>query len=99
MAEPAAGEETRLAAGRADDPVVEPFAPDTTSTRFDLELYASETGDGLAARFVYNRDLFLPETVERLAVSFETFLRAAVAAPGTRVGDLELLSPGSGTWC
>ncbi|MGJ6963140.1 amino acid adenylation domain-containing protein [Streptosporangium sp. G11] len=85
---------TGLAADRTEGPVVEPFAPDTTSTRFDLELYVSETGDGLAARFVYNRDLFLPDTVERLAVSFETFLRAAVAAPGTRVGDLEMLPPG-----
>ncbi|MEU8378334.1 amino acid adenylation domain-containing protein [Streptosporangium sp. NPDC048865] len=81
------------AAGPSGGPVAEPFAPDTTSTRFDLELYVSETGDGLAARFVYNRDLFLPGTVERLAASFETFLRAAVAAPGTRVGDLEMLSP------
>ncbi|MGS2640337.1 amino acid adenylation domain-containing protein [Streptosporangium sp. G12] len=90
----AAGRTTGSTAERAGGPVAEPFVPDTTSTRFDLELYASETGAGLAARFVYNRDLFLPETVERLAASFETFLRAAVAAPGTRVGDLEMLSPG-----
>ncbi|MEU4403168.1 amino acid adenylation domain-containing protein [Streptosporangium sp. NPDC023963] len=90
----AAGWTTGSTADRAGGPVAGPFAPDTTSTRFDLELYASETGDGLAARFVYDRDLFLPETVERLAASFETFLRAAVAAPGTRVGDLEMLSPG-----
>ncbi|MFF3436963.1 amino acid adenylation domain-containing protein [Streptosporangium sp. NPDC002721] len=97
-AEPTTGEHAGPtagpAAGRAGRPVAEPFVPDTTSTRFDLELYVSETGDGLAARFVYNRDLFLPETVERLAASFGTFLRAAVAAPETRVGDLEMLSPG-----
>ncbi|MGC5012825.1 amino acid adenylation domain-containing protein [Streptosporangium sp. DT93] len=79
--------------GTAATTVTEPFAPDTTSTRFDLELYVSETGGGLAARFVYNRDLFLPATVERMAASFETFLRSAVAAPRARVGELDLLSP------
>ncbi|MEU4832126.1 amino acid adenylation domain-containing protein, partial [Streptosporangium sp. NPDC023615] len=79
-------------AGRAAT-ATEPFAPDTTSTRFDLELYVSETGGGLAARFVYNSDLFLPDTVERVAASLEAFLRSAVAAPSARVGDLDLLSP------
>ncbi|WP_326821531.1 non-ribosomal peptide synthetase [Streptosporangium sp. NBC_01756] len=71
----------------------EPFSLDTTTTRFDLELYAAETGEGLSARFVYDRDLFRPDTVERLAAGFRTLLHAAVADPGTRLGDLEVLSP------
>ncbi|MFS1303922.1 amino acid adenylation domain-containing protein, partial [Streptosporangium longisporum] len=87
------GTPTTTTTGTTAATVTEPFAPDTTSTRFDLELYVSETGGALAARFVYDRDLFAAGTVERMAASFETFLRSAVAAPHTRVGDLELLSP------
>ncbi|MFE3447826.1 condensation domain-containing protein, partial [Nonomuraea sp. NPDC059194] len=71
----------------------EGFALDTTTTRFDLELYVTEADDGLAGRFVYNSELFLPETVERLARRFEALLRAIVAGPDVPVGELEFLAP------
>ncbi|NRQ35524.1 amino acid adenylation domain-containing protein [Nonomuraea sp. NN258] len=69
----------------------EGFEPDTTTTRFDLELYATERGDRLGGRFVYNSELFLPETIERLARRFAALLRAVVAAPDVPVSRLELL--------
>ncbi|MEU7898411.1 amino acid adenylation domain-containing protein [Nonomuraea sp. NPDC049152] len=69
----------------------EGFALDTTTTRFDLELYVTEAGEGLTGRFVYNSELFLPETVERLARRFEALLRAVVAGPEVPVGELEFL--------
>ncbi|MFC6404265.1 amino acid adenylation domain-containing protein [Planobispora longispora] len=71
----------------------EGFELDTTTTRFDLELYLTESGDGLAGRFVYNRELFLPETVRRLALRFEALLRAVTAGPEVPVGELDLLPP------
>ncbi|MGW4667597.1 amino acid adenylation domain-containing protein, partial [Streptosporangium sandarakinum] len=79
------------AAGTRGGRRAEPFALRTTTARFDLELYAAETGDGVAARFVYDRDLFRPDTVERLAGGFLSLLRAVVAAPGTPLSELEVL--------
>ncbi|WP_125634482.1 non-ribosomal peptide synthetase [Nonomuraea sp. WAC 01424] len=69
----------------------EGFEPDSTTTRFDLELYAAERGDLLAGRFVYNAELFRPETIERLARRFGALLRAVVAAPDLPVGRLDIL--------
>ncbi|MFF3672029.1 condensation domain-containing protein, partial [Microtetraspora malaysiensis] len=72
----------------------EGFEPDSTTTRFDLELYAAERGDRVEGRFVYNADLFLPSTVERLAGRFAALLRAVVAEPDVPVGRLDLLPAG-----
>ncbi|MGI5489568.1 amino acid adenylation domain-containing protein [Microtetraspora malaysiensis] len=71
----------------------EGFEPDSTTTRFDLELYAAERGDLLQGRFVYNAELFRPETIERLARRFGALLRAVVAAPDVPVGRLDILPP------
>ncbi|WP_433254121.1 amino acid adenylation domain-containing protein [Streptosporangium sp. CA-135522] len=62
------------------------------TTRYDLALYLFENPDGLVGNFTYNTALFDPETVELLAARFETLLRSIVADPGTRVGELSLLS-------
>ncbi|MBO3748353.1 amino acid adenylation domain-containing protein [Streptosporangiaceae bacterium NEAU-GS5] len=62
------------------------------TTRFDLEIYAYESGDGLAATFVYNTDLFAAETVERLAGHLRAFLDAVVADPGRPLSEVSLLS-------
>ncbi|MFI7471310.1 amino acid adenylation domain-containing protein [Nonomuraea sp. NPDC049646] len=69
----------------------EGFEPDSTTTRFDLELYAAERGDLLEGRFVYNAELFRPETIERLARRFAALLRAVVASPDVPVGRLDIL--------
>ncbi|TMR94429.1 non-ribosomal peptide synthetase, partial [Nonomuraea basaltis] len=69
----------------------EGFEPDSTTTRFDLELYAAERGELLEGRFVYNGELFQPETIERLARRFAALLRAVVAAPDVPVGRLDIL--------
>ncbi|MFF4189936.1 amino acid adenylation domain-containing protein [Nonomuraea sp. NPDC001831] len=69
----------------------EGFEPDSTTTRFDLELYAAERGELLQGRFVYNAELFRPETIERLAQRFAALLRAVVASPDVPVGRLDIL--------
>ncbi|MEV0198803.1 amino acid adenylation domain-containing protein [Nonomuraea sp. NPDC050691] len=69
----------------------EGFEPDSTTTRFDLELYAAERGELVQGRFVYNVELFQPETIERLARRFAALLRAVVAAPDVPVGRLDIL--------
>ncbi|YCK39673.1 amino acid adenylation domain-containing protein [Actinomadura sp. ATCC 39365] len=69
----------------------EGFEPDSTTTRFDLELYAAERGELLEGRFVYNAELFRPETIERLAQRFAALLRAVVESPDVPVGRLDIL--------
>ncbi|MER7444431.1 non-ribosomal peptide synthetase/MFS transporter [Micromonospora avicenniae] len=63
------------------------------ATRFDIELHAVETVDGLWGKLVFNTDLFARETVQRMADRFGTLLRAVVAAPDTPVSALDLLAP------
>ncbi|MEV1329763.1 amino acid adenylation domain-containing protein [Micromonospora costi] len=63
------------------------------ATRFDFELHAVETVDGLWGKLVFNTDLFTRETVERMAGRFGALLRAVVAAPDTPVSALALLAP------
>ncbi|MBO4204597.1 non-ribosomal peptide synthetase/MFS transporter [Micromonospora echinofusca] len=67
------------------------FGTDAAAARFDLSLYVSETDDDLRGMLVYNTDLFDAATVRRLAGSFETLLRAAVAEPDLPVVDLPLI--------
>ncbi|GAA3123900.1 non-ribosomal peptide synthetase/MFS transporter [Streptosporangium carneum] len=62
------------------------------TTRYDLALYLFESPDGLVGNFTYSTALFDRESVELLASRFETLLRSIVADPGTRVGELSLLS-------
>ncbi|WP_310741398.1 non-ribosomal peptide synthetase [Microbispora sp. H10670] len=64
---------------------------EVTASRFDLGLYLMDLGDGLHGNLTYRTELFRPATVARLAECFENLLRSIVAAPDTRVSDLELL--------
>jgi amino acid adenylation domain-containing protein len=73
------------------DLALEGFPMPQIAVRFDLELYISETADGLTAMFVYNTDLFSVEAVERLGGHFARLLESAVADPGRRVAELDLL--------
>ncbi|GAA2598855.1 amino acid adenylation domain-containing protein [Actinomadura fulvescens] len=72
----------------------EPWLMDVAATRFDLELYAAEVDGRIEGRFVYNSDLFEPDTIERLARHLEALLRAAVTGPDRRLSELPLLTPG-----
>ncbi|MGV9372155.1 amino acid adenylation domain-containing protein [Micromonospora tulbaghiae] len=61
------------------------------ATRFDFELHAVETVDGLWGKLVFNTDLFDRVTVERMAQRWTALLDAVVAAPDTPVSRLPLL--------
>ncbi|MFJ1542794.1 amino acid adenylation domain-containing protein [Micromonospora chalcea] len=61
------------------------------ATRFDFELHAVETVDGLWGKLVFNTDLFDRVSVERMAQRWTTLLDALVAAPDTPVSRLPLL--------
>ena len=60
--------------------------------QLDLTLSLAETGEGLAASLGYNADLFDGTTAARLLGHLRELLVGAVAAPGTALGDLPLLT-------
>jgi len=70
-----------------------PFA--TGTAKFDLTLGVREehAGGGLRCALEYATDLFDPATAALLADRFGRLLRAVTADPGTRIGDLDLLTP------
>ena len=65
---------------------------DGTTSKFDLTLHALPTPVGLELTFEYNRDLFDPATIDRLARQYRRLLESVVAAPSAGIADLPLLS-------
>ncbi|MFP2934389.1 non-ribosomal peptide synthetase, partial [Pyxidicoccus sp. 3LG] len=62
------------------------------TSKFDLTLAMSESGQGLLAALEFNTDLFEQKTAERLLAHFQTLVGAALASPDMRVGALSLLA-------
>ncbi|RSD09445.1 amino acid adenylation domain-containing protein [Amycolatopsis eburnea] len=72
---------------------VEKLAVDTRVSKFDLELALAQDADGaLTGIFEYPTALFDTTTIERLAGHFTTLLARIAEAPGTPVGELDLLT-------
>ncbi|MCW2882567.1 MAG: non-ribosomal peptide synthetase [Sphaerisporangium sp.] len=70
---------------------VGPFAVQTLSTRFDLELYASEDAGGLGLLLTYNTDLFSPDTAGRMATHLTMLLKGVAARPEARLAEIGIL--------
>ena len=82
------------------------FNTETTTARFDLELYLWECAEnfrnfwgegwqqsaGLRGVLVYNTDLFEPSAIALMLDHFQILLAGAVANPDTCLADLPLLS-------
>jgi amino acid adenylation domain-containing protein len=68
-----------------------PFEAEDGKARMDLELYLWEAPDGLHGRFIFDADLFLPATMERVPRHFVSLLAAMVAGPERRLSALGLL--------
>jgi amino acid adenylation domain-containing protein len=69
-----------------------PASVDNGTSKLDLALVLRPDRDAWWGEVEYDTDLFDPPTIDRLAVHFETLLAGTLADPGTRVGDLPLLS-------
>jgi amino acid adenylation domain-containing protein len=65
---------------------------ETTRTRFDLEVHLWEAEEGLRAAFVYNTDLFDPDTIKRMAGHYQRILEGIVDNPDRRLSELPLLT-------
>ena len=64
---------------------------ETTTAKFDLAFDLWESTEGLWGHLEYRTELFVPETITRLAGHFVRILEAVVADPDQRISQLELL--------
>ncbi|MBF6466099.1 non-ribosomal peptide synthase/polyketide synthase [Nocardia beijingensis] len=73
---------------------VRPVEIPDDGAKFDLHLVVAQRpgSAGLSATLRYATDLFDPATAESYADRFRRMLVAAAVDPGTRIGDIELLS-------
>ncbi|CAM2196822.1 Amino acid adenylation domain protein [Paraburkholderia kururiensis] len=76
--------------------VVQAEESGTGTARFDLALNVVDDGHALRLMFNYAVDVFNRTTVERVAAHYETVLRQLAQDSARRVGELELLTRGSG---
>jgi len=67
--------------------------PDARTARFELTLSLGPTANGLEGVLDYDRDLFEPATVARLADALDVLLRGALADPDRPISRLPLLAP------
>ncbi|MFJ7205988.1 amino acid adenylation domain-containing protein [Streptomyces sp. NPDC098789] len=79
-------------AARHDGLVLGPVEGVHQEGEFDLTLELVEQAEGCRWTLKYDPDLFDADTVERLGAHFTTLLAAAVGAPDTAVGALDLLT-------
>ncbi len=70
---------------------IQPYLREVTTTRLDLECNVWERGDAMRVNFVYNSNLFAPETIVRLGRHFQRVLEAVVKDSGQRLSDMKLL--------
>ncbi len=67
------------------------FSGSGESSKYDLSMYLEERRDGLGGKIEYNTDLFDASTIERMLQHFESLLEPAIAAPGKRLSELDML--------
>ncbi|HEV7515528.1 MAG TPA: condensation domain-containing protein, partial [Thermoanaerobaculia bacterium] len=70
-----------------------PVPVEVGATKFDLNLYLEEDGQGLWGHLVYATDLFDASTVARWLCHLEVLLGAVVVNPERRLAELPLLRP------
>src|SRR5215217_8796674 len=66
---------------------------ETKLTKYELTITAEEAGPELMITFEYARDLFAPETIERLLGQWRQLLETVTATPEVRVWDVTLVTP------
>jgi amino acid adenylation domain-containing protein len=71
---------------------LKPFDYDYMTTRYDLELFISDIGDGFVGKFIYNTDLFDTATIKRMTAHFRALLESIIANPHQPVSSLSILS-------
>ncbi len=68
-----------------------PVPSENINAKFDLTLSIQETESGLISGWEYKTDLFDRETIDRMAINFQTLLTSIVTNPQQHVAQLSLL--------
>ena len=71
---------------------VDPIEPKTLVSKFDLALNVQESSRGLSLEFEYATDLFLEETIVRMAKNFECLLNSILENSECTIGKLKIVS-------
>jgi hypothetical protein len=74
-----------------------PLEIDKQTVKYDLILFMQESGAGLSAELLYNRDLLEARTAEQMLGLFPELLAQAVKGPDGRLSELRLGSAAEGT--
>jgi len=69
-----------------------PVELENEAARFDLEFLLREVDGGVVGKLRYATDLFQASTVQRLLKHFELVLEKAVAGPGQRLSEWDILT-------
>ncbi len=78
---------------RWDDVVVAAEPPLEEPSKFDLTMYAGESGDTVYLRAVYNADLFGRSRIEALTAQLVFLLQQIAADPSKPIGSYSLVTP------
>jgi len=62
------------------------------TSKFDLALVVTYSGNALIENWSYSADLFKPETVARMSLNFKTLLERIVSQPDARLGMLKVIN-------
>jgi amino acid adenylation domain-containing protein len=65
----------------------------TDTSKFDLSLYLTDTGQELQGLWEYNSDLFDEATIARMSGNFETLVEGIAANPDVRISRVPMLTP------
>ena len=65
---------------------------ETGTSKFDLTLFVSDTGNGLEGMIEYSTDLFEPQTIRRLCTHYGTLLEAITRDPDRAISALPMLT-------
>lgn len=66
---------------------------DRPAVAFDLQVDVSPDNDGFAVHFAYATDLFISDTIARMAGHFGMLLRGIATDPDASIHDLKMLTP------
>ena len=80
-----------LAPGLVLQPLADPLAVHTETSKFDLALILWDHGQGFSASFEFNRDLYDAQTIDRMLAHFERFLEDALGDPARPLSQLRVL--------
>jgi amino acid adenylation domain-containing protein/non-ribosomal peptide synthase protein (TIGR01720 family) len=70
---------------------LEPYFFDPGTSKYDLSLEITESGDGMTCFFEYCTDIFETASVARMVMLFEELLKQVLLTPGKRICDIALM--------